>query len=310
MMQLSFWKRLLCAALTLALGVTLTACSDDDTKDDKLIPEIEVTQSLTFDCTQTQTKNLEIELNGKLNWQIKADAWIELSQTSGKGSATVAVTVPANVTSRTGTITVTATGYMGATDTGTCSVRQIKEGETLTLETTAQQLGVSITPVREAFQILERDGLISLQQNRGATVLGINEKTLREHYQVRAVLEKAACELCCENGADLSSVKNCIDTAEEALERNDVTDYANQNQSFHYEIWKAAGNGKLEKMLGELWNGLSLGLNSTEEEYARRSQKEHQQIYAALEKRDAALAGKEMEKHIYRSMEDVLTRYQ
>ena len=120
MMQLSFWKRLLCAALTLALGVTLTACSDDDTKDDKLIPEIEVTQSLTFDCTQTQTKNLEIELNGKLNWQIKADAWIELSQTSGKGSATVAVTVPANATSRTGTITVTATGYMGATDTGTC----------------------------------------------------------------------------------------------------------------------------------------------------------------------------------------------
>ena len=172
--------------------------------------------------------------------------------------------------------------------------QQIKEGETLTLETTAQQLGVSITPVREAFQILERDGLISLQQNRGATVLGINEKTLREHYQVRAVLEKAACELCCENGADLSSVKNCIDTAEEALERNDVTDYANQNQSFHYEIWKAAGNGKLEKMLGELWNGLSLGLNSTEEEYARRSQKEHQQIYAALEKRDAALAGKEL----------------
>ena len=59
--------------------------------------------------------------------------------------------------------------------------QQIKEGETLTLETTAQQLGVSITPVREAFQILERDGLISLQQNRGATVLGINEKTLREN---------------------------------------------------------------------------------------------------------------------------------
>lgn len=43
--------------------------------------------------------------------------------------------------------------------------QQIKEGETLTLETTAQQLGVSITPVREAFQILERDGLISLQQS-------------------------------------------------------------------------------------------------------------------------------------------------
>lgn len=150
--------------------------------------------------------------------------------------------------------------------------QQIKEGETLTLETTAQQLGVSITPVREAFQILERDGLISLQQNRGATVLGINEKTLREHYQVRAVLEKAACELCCENGADLSSVKNCIDTAEEALERNDVTDYANQNQSFHYEIWKAAGNGKLENSRFEMVSvgpTTSMRMEKFEKEFVR-----------------------------------------
>lgn len=155
MMQLSFWKRLLCAALTLALGVTQTACSDDDTKDDKLIPEIEVTQSLTFDCTQTQTKNLEIELNGKLNWQIKADAWIELSQTSGKGSATVAVTVPANVTSRTGTITVTATGYMGATDTGTCSVRQIKEGETNTNIAEIRELVMATNPSADGKELTD-----------------------------------------------------------------------------------------------------------------------------------------------------------
>lgn len=149
MMQLSFWKRLLCAALTLALGVTMTACSDDDTKDDKLIPEIEVTQSLTFDCTETQTKNLEIELNGKLSWQITADTWIELSQTSGKGSATVAVTVPANATSRTGTITVTATGYMGATDTGKCTVRQIKEGESNTNIAEIRRLVMATNPTAE-----------------------------------------------------------------------------------------------------------------------------------------------------------------
>ena len=141
-MQLSFWKRLLCAALTLALGVTLAACSDDDTKDDKLIPEIEVTQSLTFDCTETQTKNLEIELNGKLNWQIKADAWIELSQTSGKGS-------------RTGTITVTATGYMGATDTGTCSVRQIKEGETNTNVAELRRLIMATNPTADGKELTD-----------------------------------------------------------------------------------------------------------------------------------------------------------
>ena len=67
--------------------------------------------------------------------------------------------------------------------------RQITEGEVLTLESTAQELGVS----REAFQILERDGLIDLQQNKGATVLGINETTLREHFQIRAALESEGC---------------------------------------------------------------------------------------------------------------------
>ena len=43
--------------------------------------------------------------------------------------------------------------------------RQISEGEVLTLDNTAKELGISITPVSEAFQILSRDGLIELKQN-------------------------------------------------------------------------------------------------------------------------------------------------
>jgi Transcriptional regulators len=188
--------------------------------------------------------------------------------------------------------------------------RQVSEGEVLTLETTAQELGVSITPVREAFQILARDGLLDLKQNKGAIVLGINEKTIREHYQVRAALESAACVLCCENKIDISAVRQCMDRAGQALANRESGSYANFNQSFHYEIWNAAGNEKLQKMLSELWNGLSMGLKSTEEEYANISQEEHQRIYKAMEKKDADGARKEMEKHIYRSMKDVLTRYQ
>ena len=88
--------------------------------------------------------------------------------------------------------------------------KQIGEGEVITLEATAQQLGVSVTPVREAFQILARDGLIDLKQNKGATVLGLNETTIREHYEIRAALESAACVLCCQRKADLSAIRNCL----------------------------------------------------------------------------------------------------
>ena len=69
--------------------------------------------------------------------------------------------------------------------------RQLQEGEAVTLESVANQLEVSVMPVREAFQILARDGLIKLQRNKGAVVLGINETYIREHYQLRAILESA-----------------------------------------------------------------------------------------------------------------------
>ena len=95
--------------------------------------------------------------------------------------------------------------------------KSIPEGAELTLENTAQELGVSVTPVREAFQILARDGLLEVKQNRCAIVLGVTERTIREHYQLRAALEGTACMLCCQNNADLSKIKNCVDTAEEAL---------------------------------------------------------------------------------------------
>ena len=67
--------------------------------------------------------------------------------------------------------------------------RKIPAGEVLTLESTAQELGVSITPVREAFQILARDGLLELKQNKRAVVVGVTEKTIQEHFQIRAALE-------------------------------------------------------------------------------------------------------------------------
>ena len=59
----------------------------------------------------------------------------------------------------------------------------------------------------------------------------------------------------------------------------------------------------------ELWIGLSMGVKTTESEYAVKSTEEHKRILAAMEKRDGKLAAEEMRSHIYRSMQDVLTRY-
>ena len=166
--------------------------------------------------------------------------------------------------------------------------RQMKEGEVLSLESVATQLNVSAMPVREAFQILARDGLIQLRKNKGAVVLGITETYIKEHYQLRAILESAA---------------------EEALKEGNLKQYTDLNRAFHHEIWSAAGNQKMKNMISELWNGLSMGSMVSEEDYAKVSIKEHERIWRAIKAHDQKEAQKAMYDHIMRSRDDMLTYY-
>ena len=184
--------------------------------------------------------------------------------------------------------------------------QNIKQGEVLALESTAKALGISVTPVREAFQILARDGLIELAQNRGAVVLGMTAKNIREHYEIRAALEAEACRLVCEKGADLSEIERCVNN----LVSHEADNYSDLNQSFHYNIWLASENSRLVNMLSELWNGLSMGVRTTKNEYAKKSQAEHENIFSKLKARDEYAASMAMREHILRSMNDMLTRYQ
>ena len=131
---------------------------------------------------------------------------------------------------------------------------QFAEGEELTLKDTAAQLGVSSTPIREAFQMLAREGLIELRPNRGAIVLGMNEKRLRDHYETRAALERAAVVLVCRKKADIGPIKLAYVQAASALAQNDSEGYSAQNQAFHMAIWTAADNDAMKELLSSLWN--------------------------------------------------------
>ena len=187
--------------------------------------------------------------------------------------------------------------------------RKMEEVENLSLESVAGQLNVSATPVREAFQILARDGLIKLRPNKGAIVLGITETYIKEHYQLRAILESACAEIAAGEGVDISGIEESYETAKEALGKGDYESYANFNRDFHSEIWTAAGNHKMENMIAELWNGLSMGNMVTEEEYAKVSIQEHGKIVDAIRERNTVNAKKEMYDHIMRSRDDMLTYY-
>ena len=185
--------------------------------------------------------------------------------------------------------------------------RELMEGQEITLEGMAKYVGVSITPVREAFQILAGDGLIRLRPNKGALVLGVNAKTIHDHYETRAVLESEAAAKAAGKGVDISQIEEVYESACQSLKEERYQDYKKYNQSWHLAIWRAAGNLKMEMLLSSLWNGLSMGYKVTEQEYAQISMKEHALIMNAIRKHDAKQARKFMREHIHRSMENILT---
>ena len=159
--------------------------------------------------------------------------------------------------------------------------KQLKEGENLTLESVAQQLNV----------------------------LGITETYIREHYQIRGILEGACAGFAASPDIDISKIEQSYLDAREMTASGDYSRYADLNREFHSEIWAASGNKKMENMIAELWNGLSMGNMVTEEEYAGISIKEHEAIYEAIKAHDVQLAQRRMYEHIMRSRDDMLTYY-
>lgn len=188
--------------------------------------------------------------------------------------------------------------------------KELTEGTVITLDGIASQLEVSSTPVREAFQILAREGLIKQRPNKGAEVLGISPKFIRDHYETRAILEAACAATVCHNGADTADIENAFYKGREALEEGNSAIYSNYNQAFHFALWEAAGNDKIKALLSEMWNGLSMGHKVTEEEYAKISIAEHRQILDAVLARDAQAAQQRMHAHIIRSLGNILTHFE
>lgn len=188
--------------------------------------------------------------------------------------------------------------------------RDLAEGQSITLDMISKQLGVSMMPVREAFQILANEGLIVLHPNKGAVVCGITAKFITDHYEVRSILEAEAAGCVCRINADLTDVVNIHENARREMEIGETSSYSDLNQGFHMAIWSACGNLRLKSILSTLWNGLSMGRMVTEKQYATISFAEHEEILSHMKARDEKEAMSSMRRHILRSMEDMLTRYQ
>ncbi len=183
---------------------------------------------------------------------------------------------------------------------GAIRERRYLPGQRIREVEVAGWLGVSRTPVREAFRRLQADGLLQLTPWRGAQVAELDRAQVVELYAMRRVLEGTAAGLAAEN-ASTSEIGFLF----ELLKRERTpgltpAGLAENNRLFHEALYGAAHNRYLLDSLNALADSLAL-LGSTTYEVPGRAdaaRREHVAIADAIKRRDRKAAEKAARAHI------------
>ena len=130
----------------------------------------------------------------------------------------------------------------------------LKPKEKIFEEDLAKRFNISRSPIREAFRILESEGLIIIVPRRGAYVSDIDEEDIERINDIRIVLEGLCVRLACRNitGEGLEQLSTIAAKMTAAGEKNNYQEYFKLNKKFHTTIYEFTQNNYLNKMLSTL----------------------------------------------------------
>lgn len=132
----------------------------------------------------------------------------------------------------------------------------LRPGERLTEEATAQRLGISHIPVREAFRFLEAEGHVVRDARRGLRVAQLSAAEAQDIYRTRALLEAEANRLGVPEltGEDDRRLETLAGQMEEAAAIGDLIAYRRYNRAFHFVAFERSGRLWLVRFLTNLWD--------------------------------------------------------
>jgi DNA-binding GntR family transcriptional regulator len=133
-----------------------------------------------------------------------------------------------------------------------------KPGERLAVDDLKSRFGTSVTPVRDALQMLNQEELITIKPRAGYFVTWITLKELRDMLELREILEVAAVERAAETVTEEQLIElKQVHAGYAGDDDQAYTRYTDENRRFHYLLARASGNQELALALRRLHDRLA-----------------------------------------------------
>jgi len=177
----------------------------------------------------------------------------------------------------------------------------------------AEDFGVSITPVREAFRKLASEGFIQIFPNKKAIIRKFSHDYIQNSLNVRELLEGLAARLATPNfeERDFLKMEFHLEKMKEASIKKDIESYLEEYSFFQNIILNRCQNDLLKQMINNL-SELSQYYNVRSLEIEGRlanSIHEHIQIFNTFREGNSKKAEMLSRKHLKKVLENILTHY-
>jgi DNA-binding GntR family transcriptional regulator len=170
---------------------------------------------------------------------------------------------------------------------------ELAPGARVVIDDVAPRLGVSIIPVREALQRLERERLVEIRPHAGAVVTALSKEDVAEVFALMESLEAAAAGPAAARATDedIARLEAILRELEAARRARDHESWLERNAAFHLELCRLAGMPLLSEFAERVfarWERLRRHFFADAAEGPARADQEHRAILAALRARDGA----------------------
>jgi DNA-binding GntR family transcriptional regulator len=164
----------------------------------------------------------------------------------------------------------------------------------------AEQLQLSITPVREALKLLEAEGYVTGDSYRGVSVAPFDASASEEILELRLVLESRLLRGTAERltAPDFTTLRALADEFEQAFKVGDRAAARGVNYRFHRHLYSIANMPQTLHFVQILWARYPFDLINAVEGRGQEAAKEHDEILRALLDGDVSAAMVAMRKHI------------